>query len=220
MPEETARWIAWTYDSTRSEAQRSRRYTVTFSKYPKNRFWVEDLVKDVAKTAKFLWEFRTNEFFILLYKTESRASLGELAAQFKVALHNWGKWGEDVEIESAVFVGPDAKWANFEWQHGGDPLKLPRPPKLAPTTPDVLKTSMFGGGGAAHHMYPRVQHVSRLHRDVPGAHHMYAKVANKWYGHQESRRLGLASALPTFSMAGGKEKTRKATRAFAEKPTY
>ena len=45
-------------------------------------------------------------------------------------------------------------------------MKLPRAPPLAPTTPDVLKTSMFGGGGMAHHMYPRVQHVSRLHLET------------------------------------------------------
>jgi len=215
---ELARWVAWTYDSTRSEAKRSRFYTVTRSKYPQNRFWVEDLVKDIAKTAKFRWLFKTNEFFILLYKTKSRQGYGvnELAGQFKVKIHNWGKAGEEVEIRSASFVGPDAKWANFEWQYGGDPLKLPRPPPLAPKTPDVLKTSMFGGGGMAHHMYPKFAHFSYARE----AHHEYAREANLWYGHQESRRLGLPSALTSYSMAGGIKKTKKATKAYAQEPTY
>ena len=222
LSEDIASWYAWTYDSARSESKRSRYYHTTYSKYPTNRFWVEDLVKDVAKTAKFRWEFKTNEFFILLYKSKSEAryGLGELTGQFKVRIHSWGNRGEDVEIKSAMFVGSDSKWANFEWQYGGDPLKLPRPPLLAPTTPDVLKTSMFGGGGVAHHQYPRVVHVSHLHRDTPEAHYMYAKVANMSYGHQEARRLGLPSALPTFSMAGGKAKSKKATKAFQSKPTY
>ena len=216
MSEDTASWYAWTYDSTRSEAKRSRYYHATFSKYPQNRFWVEDLVKDAAKVAKIRWEFKTNEFYILLYKQkpEARYGLGELAAQFQVQLHRTDRL--DVEIRSAVFVGPDSKWANFEWQYGGDPMKLPRPPPLAPTTPDVLKTSMFGGGGMAHHQYP---HFVRLSYERK-ATHQYAKQANKWYGHQESRRLGLPSALPTFSMAGGKAKSKKATKAFAQKPTY
>jgi hypothetical protein len=216
--EEIAKWVAWTYDSTRSEAARSRRYTVTRSKYPTNRFWVEDLVKDVAKTAKFRWQFRTNEFFILLYKTKPREGYGviELAGQFKVKIHNWCKAGEDVEIKSASFVDPEAKWANFEWQYGGDPLKMPEPPPIAPATPDVLKTSMFGGGGMAHHQYPHFPH----HSYAKVAHHEYAKVANKWYGHQESRRLGLPSALSSYSMASGMKRTKKATKAFEQKPTY
>jgi hypothetical protein len=222
MVEEIASWHVWTYDSTRSEAPRSRLRHVYHTKYPTNRFWVEDLVKDAAKTAKFRYDFKTNEFYILLYKTqvEQGYGLGELAAQFKVKVHNWGEVGEDVEIKSASFVGPDSKWANFEWQNGGDPMKLPRAPPLAPTTPDVMKTSMFGGGGMAHHMYPRVQHISRLHLETPGAHHMYAKVANKSYGHLSSRRLGLPSALPTFSMAAGKDKAKRSAKVSAEKPAY
>ena len=128
MAEDIASWYAWTYDSTRSEAKRSRFYNCNRSKYPTNRFWIEDLVKDIAKTAKFRWQFKTNEFFILLYKTKSRKRYGgELAAQFKVKIHNWGKAREEVEIKSAVFVGPDSKWANFEWQYRRGSLKLPRP---------------------------------------------------------------------------------------------
>jgi hypothetical protein len=220
MEEDIVSWYAWTYDSTRSEAARSRYYHAAFTKYPQNRFWVEDLVKDVAKTAKFRYQFKTNEFYVLLYmrKSKARYGLGELTAQFKVQLHQTDRL--DVEIKSAVFVGLDSKWANFEWQYGGDPMKLPRRPLLAPTTPDVLKTSMFGGGGMAHHQYPRVVHVSHVHPDTPDAHHMYAKQANKSYGHQEARRLGLPSALPTFSMASGKAKSKKATKAFPQKPTY
>ena len=112
--------------------------------------------------------------------------------------------------------GPDSEWANFEWHYGGDPMKLPRPPPLAPTTPDVLKTSMFGGVGMAHHQYPHFVHLYCERK----ATHQYAKQANKWYGHQEARRLGLPIALPTLRLAGGKANSKKATKAFAQRPTY
>ena len=69
--------------------------------------------------------------------------------------------------------------------------------------------------GMAHHQYPRVVHPSHLHPDGLRAHHEYAKVAVKNYGKIATRRMGLPSGLPTFSMAAGKARfigARKAQR--------
>ena len=62
-----ATWYSLTFESRRSEHKRTRFEFVTYSRYPMSRLWVEDEVESVAKTAKFRYELKSNDFFILMY---------------------------------------------------------------------------------------------------------------------------------------------------------
>lgn len=224
-------FYAWTYESTRSEKPRSRFYFATRSKYPTNRLWVEDLVRDAARTVKIHRDFKSNEFFLFLYqaKSQSRYGKGIPVAVFKVKLSKRVEVQGDlvlnrldeVEIKSATFIGQDSKLANYEWQYGiQDPLHFPRRPLLAPKTPDVLsKGSMFAGaGGTAHHQYPRVSHVSHLDLEKPYPQ-QYPHLSNRWYGHIEARRSGRPTALPAFS-SHSRSRRQMASKGAQERPTY
>jgi hypothetical protein len=182
---------------------------------------VEDLVKDAAKVAKFRYQLIKNEFWILMFMTQGQQRHGrdERTAHFRVKIKEPPGRDYNVEILTAVFLGPEARVANYEWRAGLFPQSLNRPPTLVPGRPDVLKTSMFGGG-TAHHQYPRVVHVSHLRRDHLFKH-QYPHESNRWYGHlqTETRRLGLPSALPSFSSAI-KNRLAKSIKAQEDKPTY
>ena len=164
--------------------------------FPTSRLWVEDLVKDVARTAKLRYQLKTNKFFVVLFEAPAQSyGQGDIRAAFNVEIHNWCKPSEDVEIKYATFAGDDSKIANFEWNYGMDPMKMPKAPSLAPKSPDPAKTSMFPGG-IAHHQYPKVSRLSYARRQ---ATHHYAKIPTKYYGKIETRRIGLPSVLPSFS---------------------
>ncbi|MDG6904602.1 MAG: hypothetical protein JRN20_02320 [Nitrososphaerota archaeon] len=221
MEVDTASWYVWTYDSTRSEAKRSRFRHVTFSRFPHGRLWTKDLVVDVAKTGRFRYDIKTPVFFVLMFLTNSsdRYSQGELRGVFKVRIHNHGDF-EDVEIVSASFGGPDGKFRMYDWQMGEDPWKFPEPPPLAPAPPDITKGPMFGGG-IVHHMYPRVVHPSYMRREHMPGHRQYAKVATKSYAHlqTQTRKMGLPSALPSFSSVD-RSRQKRAGRLRKITPSY
>lgn len=219
MPEKFALWYVWTYESRSSEKARSRYHFVARSRYPTNRFWVEDMVKDVAKTGKFRYAIKTDRFFVVMFMTENikRYGMGDLSAHFKIRIKSPEMADYEVTIEAASFLGPDARIANYEWRYGRDPYKVQRAPTLVPGTPDPSRSSMFGGGGMIHHQYPRVMHSSYARQRL-SSHH-YPATSGRWYAHLEARRLGLPSALPSFSTAD-KEKARRAAKAGKEDPSY
>lgn len=200
---ERAEWVVWTFENRRSESARSRYQFVTYSKFPKSRLWVNDLVKDVAKTAKFRYDLKVDEFYLLMFRAPAQSyGSGEIRAWFKVRVKdNNGKY--NVEIRQAQFAGEDAKWANYEWHYGLDPFRFQKPPALAPKSPDpASKGSMFSGSGVAHRQYSKTARLWYTHEATPH----YPKTATKYYSKLPTRRAGLPSVLPSFSSASRSRK--------------
>lgn len=158
--EATAAFYSWTYEAIGIKSPRSRYQFVSYTTYPMSALWMKDLVLDAARMSRFMYDIKSVEFYILMFRMQARARYKlEPVGAFKIRVS-----AGEPEIRAAAISGEDGKVLNYDWKYSRDPYDFPSPPNLTPPTPDPIKSPMFSGHSLL--QYPRTLHSSYKPRQV------------------------------------------------------
>jgi hypothetical protein len=186
---------------------RSRFYAVRRNvDYVDNLYWILETVKDVAKLAKFRYNFfHLDRIYIFMKATKekNRYSRDDSAA-FRVDISSY-----EPRVTSVWFGGKNkakAKSLSWEWRYGMHPETLPPRPPIIKPRPSIIPSSYFenrsedGGffpfassSSSSSRMYPKrtlFHYPARSPREDSSLM-MYPALPHQYYGRPETKIKGM-----------------------------